>query len=813
MNFDNYIKTGCKIQIIDNKKHLSGLMKGWTSLKESCYNGEENFMILTGSINNITVIDLDVPKPKEEYINSIEWFEKNICKISDINTLTTKTISGGYHIYFKYTPELKTTTKLNGITLDILNDSKGVLEGKNYTIVNDCSIRSFTESELEYFKPYQEIITKTVQEEIQDHSEIKLRKILNGLKPSRFDNRDTWIRIGYFLTHYTFGETLFTEFSKRSIKYNESTHKQQWDSFKNSNSSTEITIATVMLWLKEDNKELFEIVNNEDKIIKELNDSIIKNNLNITSNEVINMKRNSIDLLCDYENKIVFYHSTESKCGNIHIQGIYDSKGFLLKCLNCNYSYPKTPVVIPEIEASVIYNVLNQICVNNEDIKNKDTFPVAERIIEEWGDSIFYDPNLKTWFQYNEFNGIYDKKTDANITKEIRQITKSLKDEKWLEWISKISYTKLLIEDIKTNCEKNVEYDKYKFLIGFENGVYDLENSCFRKGKKEEYITMKCYYKYDENFNTELSKLVLESTFLNEDECVFAINRFTLAIEGINREQTMTFNYGFSASNGKSFLMERIKKSLGDYGGIFPVNLLTNKMKAAGDANTVLLKFNKKRFMYCSEPEANCKINSNLLKQLTGDTITARALYSNEEVEIESSASIFINNNRLPEIDGEDEGIGRRVRMLEFLTKFVQDPKMKNEKLMKNYSDYDIRRIEIGLMHIFIKNYKILQANKFKYNEPIIFYNIRNSYTNENKNEIKDILDEHFQVGTEEDFVKKVDVNKILKNKKIKMSSADLERFIPSIYECEYKKQKKKDNIVHSRVFIYLKNKEQKIEE
>jgi hypothetical protein len=151
MIFNDYIKTGCKIQIKDGKKNLSGLMKEWISLKESHYNGEDNFMILTGQQNRITVIDLDVPK--EDEINGIEWFETNICKISDINTLTTKTIRGGYHIYFNYTDELKTITKLNGMSLDILNNNKGVLEGKNYTILNDLQVRSFTETELKFFKP------------------------------------------------------------------------------------------------------------------------------------------------------------------------------------------------------------------------------------------------------------------------------------------------------------------------------------------------------------------------------------------------------------------------------------------------------------------------------------------------------------------------------------------------------------------------------------------------------------------------------------------------------------------------------------
>ena len=53
-----------------------------------------------------------------------------------------------------------------------------------------------------------------------------------------------------------------------------------------------------------------------------------------------------------------------------------------------------------------------------------------------------------------------------------------------------------------------------------------------------------------------------------------------------------------------------INNLLGDYSNTFPVNMLTNKMKAAGDANSTLIEF-KKRFMYCSEPEAKAKLNTN----------------------------------------------------------------------------------------------------------------------------------------------------------------------------------------------------------
>ena len=99
---------------------------------------------------------------------------------------------------------------------------------------------------------------------------------------------------------------------------------------------------------------------------------------------------------------------------------------------------------------------------------------------------------------------------------------------------------------------------------------------------------------FDPSYSTSLAEQFLKDIFPVDSEFDYALNKFSLILEGVNREQTITFNYGFTASNGKSFLMERINNLLGDYSNTFPVNMLTNKMKAAGDANSTLIEFKNK---------------------------------------------------------------------------------------------------------------------------------------------------------------------------------------------------------------------------
>jgi len=91
MNYDN-LKKICIIK--DTKKPASKWSdknNHFTKIDTNIY----NVGILTGKINNLIVLDIDVKN------NGLEEFNKKF-NINDFKTPITKTPSGGYHIYFKY---------------------------------------------------------------------------------------------------------------------------------------------------------------------------------------------------------------------------------------------------------------------------------------------------------------------------------------------------------------------------------------------------------------------------------------------------------------------------------------------------------------------------------------------------------------------------------------------------------------------------------------------------------------------------------------------------------------------------------------
>jgi P4 family phage/plasmid primase-like protien len=420
----------------------------------------------------------------------------------------------------------------------------------------------------------------------------------------------------------------------------------------------------------------------------------------------------------------------------------------------------------------------------------------------------------KIWYIFNESNGIYEVKDDNDIIKEISNIVESLTNDNifynWFDWINKINYKKNLLEELKAECKLNNMLDNNPYLLGFPNGILELETKIFRKGYREEHTTMICGVNYVPEIDTSLAEEMICNAFIIEEEREFVLNKLAMCLDGKNHEQQISFLYGYTASNGKSFLMERMRSIIGDYGGSFPVTLLTNKMKGSGEANSSLGDFLNKRFMYSSEPESGSKLNSNMVKQLTGDIIKTRNLYQEKDIEIKPSYNIFVCCNTLPNFDSYDEGIARRINIIEFKTKFCVKPKKKNEKLLKKYNEKELEEINTGLMKILVDRYNKLYLENFVYSEPDSFKNIRKMFLNDNKDIIKETLLEMFEESTNRnDYIKLKEVKDVLKCKGIKEKDViTIIRIVTDTFENVEFKEDTTINHKHTRTcFLSLKSK------
>ena len=131
-------------------------------------------------------------------------------------------------------------------------------------------------------------------------------------------------------------------------------------------------------------------------------------------------------------------------------------------------------------------------------------------------------------------------------------------------------------------------------------------------------------------------------------------------------------------SNGKSKCVELFESSFGDYCCKLPITLLTQKRAASNAATSEIARTKGKRFAMLQEPSEDEKLNVGLMKELTGgDKIMARQLYK-EPVEFKPQFKMMLACNHLPNVPANDNGTWRRIRVIEFTSKFTENPDPEN---------------------------------------------------------------------------------------------------------------------------------------
>jgi P4 family phage/plasmid primase-like protien len=275
--------------------------------------------------------------------------------------------------------------------------------------------------------------------------------------------------------------------------------------------------------------------------------------------------------------------------------------------------------------------------------------------------------------------------------------------------------------------------DSRTHLIGFDNGVYDLKMHIFRDGMPDDYIyhsTNINYVPYNVNalelqeINEFFSKL-----FTNDNVKNYVLDILSCIIDGSIAQERFYIFTGHG-SNGKSRLLDLIQKSIGDYYCILPIALLTQKRAASNSACGELERTKGRRFAVMQEPSENDKINIGLMKELSGnDRIQARKLYG-DPYEFKPQFKMILTCNELPEVPSDDGGTWRRIRVIEFLSKFCEKPTKKNEFAMDLELSEKFDRWADVFISMLIERHKYINPNAI--HEPMEVRIATESYKNNN---------------------------------------------------------------------------------
>lgn len=210
-------------------------------------------------------------------------------------------------------------------------------------------------------------------------------------------------------------------------------------------------------------------------------------------------------------------------------------------------------------------------------------------------------------------------------------------------------------------------FDRQPHLLSVANGMIDLRTGKLLPHSRDALATHVIDIKYDPAAACPVFEGFIADVLAHDPELIEYVQRaFGYAATGETREQCFFVLHGEGA-NGKSTALNAVRSVLGSYGKHTPTDTLTVK---SGGASNDLARLAGTRFVTASEANADQRLADALLKQVTGDEpIVARFLFK-EFISFRPTFKLFLATNQLPQVNGNDPAIWRRIRTIPFTRVF-----------------------------------------------------------------------------------------------------------------------------------------------
>jgi phage/plasmid-associated DNA primase len=253
-------------------------------------------------------------------------------------------------------------------------------------------------------------------------------------------------------------------------------------------------------------------------------------------------------------------------------------------------------------------------------------------------------------------------------------------------------------------------------LLVFDNGVYDLDAMVFRPGRPNDFLTFTTGYNYNPESDPKMRKVLysLLKSIYGTDELVRYMLEFgAYTLHGSKNDEIIHF-WVWKGGNGKGTMDKLYDVCLGDYYYQPDVSIFTGGKRSSSSADDEIAKGKGKRMWVMTEPGTVDKFNTAELKKKSGrDRIQARHLYKRFVEYIAHFVLVFQMNNKSA-LDSYDGGMLRRLRLIEHLFQFVENPTNPHERqgdtdLKDKILNDDVYRQEF--MRMLIEIYVDIQLN------------------------------------------------------------------------------------------------------
>jgi len=599
-------------------------MPSWKVInKHNClkYSVGGAYAVVTGEQSNLTVIDFDV---KDEYYRLMEIHPE----LKEYKTIQT---NKGFHIWFKYDAEYKTTT--DGFSdyegVDIRNQGGVVFcppttyKYPNGDIKKYVDLGGKFELPPSYLKTYLKVkgdakiqnvsVKQNVKEPVHNvvKNEIIDKLLYLGLLDGQaFGSWDDWRNVGLCMKWITTFEH-FDTFSKiNKEKYDKKETIELWNSIHEKYEA--MNLGTLYHYAKDYNKEKYNLYFN---YFIPLN-KMMKGALTIAECICPKLERH---LKWSNEKWFMFYKKT-----NLWIE-----------------TKEPSHIIVQMIHKHIDYSI---------------QIKIIERAKCE------------------------DDEQQKSITDEISKYSKMYSE------VDKSGFYAMITKHLKTilyDSEFYYKLDNNPYKIAFQDGIYDLRENKFNHGYSDfDYITKTIPFQYNEPTQEHMDfvkKVIFKICNCNQSHMDYYLGVLGQALLGdAELEKALYFCVGVGGNNGKTLILEALADIMPNY-----VSKIERKTfeKGYSKAHKHLAGTKGKRIVYVEELSSK-EQEIEILKELAdGKNVKNEILFSTDEL-INIMFKLFFLANCQANMKA-DGGIGNRYRQL------CHNSKFNKETTVDNYETLD----------------------------------------------------------------------------------------------------------------------------
>jgi putative DNA primase/helicase len=226
------------------------------------------------------------------------------------------------------------------------------------------------------------------------------------------------------------------------------------------------------------------------------------------------------------------------------------------------------------------------------------------------------------------------------------------------------------------------EWDNCPMKLPVANGVIDLTTGTCGNGDPDDYLRAHSPVHWmGLDYPAPRWEQFIHEVMNEEIALVNFMQRWLgYCLTGKTTEHRLPILYG-AGRNGKSTLMQTMFNVFGEELSFSTQADSLMDMKRDGSGpQPFVYALRGKRLCGASESKEGQKINAGLVKLLTGgDTITTRTL-NEKPVTFKPSHKVMLLTNNRPHVNAEDQAMWDRVLLIPFDVRFVDEPKMPNER-------------------------------------------------------------------------------------------------------------------------------------